>query len=243
VIPAPPSPPGPPQPSAPSPKNPPNHKTAWIIAAAVGVAAAIAGTALALAATNDRHRTSNATAPSAPGNSPAPAASTQDTLPTDIASDTTVPTTTIETPPPSTTTPSPYAGNSVVTVAPAAANNPAAPTLVEMLTRYFNDINTRDFDDYRLLFAHGLRPSLDPQQLAIGYRSTIDSDAKLASVAVAPDGRPAATVTFTSQQNAADGPDGETCTNWTLTFYLQAEGNTTVFGPHPAGYEAQHSAC
>jgi hypothetical protein len=208
----------------------------------VGVAAAIAGTALALAATNDRHRTSNATTPSAPGNGPAPAASTQ-ALPTDIASDTTVPTGTIETPPPSTTTPSPYAGNSVVTVAPAAANNPVAPTVVRMLTRYFNDINNRDFDDYRLLFAQELHPSLDPQQLAIGYRSTTDSGAKLASVAVAPDGRPAATVTFTSQQNAADGPDGETCTNWTLTFYLQTEGNATVFGPRPPGYSAQHSAC
>jgi hypothetical protein len=208
----------------------------------VGVAAAIAGTALALAATNDRHPTSNATAPSAPGNTPAPAASTQDTLPTDIASDTTVPTSTIETPP-STTTPSPYAGNSVVSVAPAAANNPAAPTVVQMLTRYFNDINNRDFNDYRLLFAQELRASLDPQQLASGYRSTTDSSAQLTTLAVTPDGRPAATVTFTSQQNAADGPDGETCTNWTLTFYLQTEGNTTVFGPHPPGYKAQHSAC
>jgi hypothetical protein len=209
----------------------------------VGVAAAIAGTALALAATNDHHRTSNATPPSALESSPTPAASTQETLPTEITSDTTIPTGTIETQPPSTATPSPYAGNSVVSVAPTAATNPLAPTVVRMLTRYFNDINNRDFDDYRLLFAQQLRASLNPQQLAIGYRSTTDSSAKLATLAVAPDGRPAATVTFISQQNAADGPDGETCTNWTLMFYVQTEGNTTVFGPRPPGYSAQHTAC
>jgi len=112
-----------------------------------------------------------------------------------------------------------------------------------MLTRYFNDINNRDFDDYRLLFAQQLRSSLDPQQLAIGYRSTTDTEAKLTNLAVAPDGRPAATVTFTSHQNAADGPDAETCTDWIIRFYLQTEGNTTVFGQHPPGYQAQHSAC
>jgi hypothetical protein len=115
--------------------------------------------------------------------------------------------------------------------------------VVDLLTRYFSDINSRNFDDYRLLFAQQTRHNLDPQQLAIGYRSTKDTAARLITVATAPDGRAAATVTFTSQQDAADGPDGETCTLWTVDFYIQTENNTEVFGPHPAGYQSQHTPC
>lgn len=231
-----------PRPYGPAPKRPSNQRLAWIIAGVLGISAAIAGTALALAATNHHHRASPTTGTSSYEGPTAPT-STQETFPTQTASETAASTDTAETHPPSTAAPSPYAGNAVVSVAPAAARNPLAPTVVRMLTRYFEDINNRNFDDYRLLFAQQLRANLDPQQLAIGYRSTTASNAQLMTVTVASDGRPAATATFTSQQDAADGPNGETCTHWTVMFYLQPEGNRTVFGPHPSGYQAEHAAC
>jgi hypothetical protein len=135
------------------------------------------------------------------------------------------------------------AGNSVVSVAPGTVSNPLTPSVVHLLTRYFEDINDRNFVDYRLLFAEQLRANLDAGQLAAGYRSTVDSNAEITALTAAADGRQAATVTFTSRQDAADGPDGETCTHWTDVFYIQTEGNTSVFGPHPDGYQPTHSAC
>jgi len=118
-----------------------------------------------------------------------------------------------------------------------------APTAVRLLTRYFNDINNRNFDDYRLLFVQEIRVKLDPATLASGYRSTADSGARLINLAAVPGGRATATVTFTSRQNAIDGPDGETCTEWTVMFFLQTENGAYVFGKPPADYHAQHKAC
>jgi hypothetical protein len=85
-----------------------------------------------------------------------------------------------------------------VSVAPAAASDPAAPAVVTMLSRYFTDISTRNFADYLALFTPEMRATIDTRQLAAGYRSTQDSHARLASLAVGADGRPAATVTFVS---------------------------------------------
>ena len=109
-----------------------------------------------------------------------------------------------------------------------------------MLTRYFTDINQRTFNDYSSLFTPAKRTHLDPG----GYRSTKVSSAQLLALDTASDGRPAATVTFTSTQNPEDGPDGETCTHWTVIFFPEAQGDGTyLFGLEPTNYRALYTAC
>jgi tetratricopeptide (TPR) repeat protein len=62
--------------------------------------------------------------------------------------------------------PPPYNGNSVVSVAPAAGSDPRAPTVVGLLTRYFTDINDRNFADYsRYIRPSSVRRSIQPMWL------------------------------------------------------------------------------
>jgi len=207
----------------------------WIVVAILATCTA-AGTAVAVAAVASGHHSASANAASS-SNPEASTPSSQGILRTETA-----PPTEVATSPTSTAAP-PYAGNSVVSVAPAAGHHPLAPTAVGLLTRYFNDIDNRTFDDYIFLFSQDMRAELDPATLADGYRSTSDSGGRVTELGVVADGRTAATVTFTSHQDAADGPDGETCTNWTVKFFLQRESGGYVFGPHPSDYHALHVPC
>lgn len=141
------------------------------------------------------------------------------------------------------TVPPPYNGNSVVSVAPAAGSDPRAPTVVALLTRYITDINERNFADYFTLYTPKVRAALDPAQVAAGYRSTEVSGGRLTELSTTGDGRPAATVTFTSTQDAADGPDGQTCTHWKVDFFLEDVGAAYLFGSPPSNYQAEHVAC
>jgi hypothetical protein len=141
-----------------------------------------------------------------------------------------------------TTAPPVYRGNSVVSVAPAAGSQATARAVVALLSRYFTDINTGKFADYRLLYSPAKSES-SLGQIAHDYRSTIDTHARLIDLATAADGRPAATVTFTSHQHAVDGPDGQTCTHWQVTFFLEATSNGYLIGTPPADYSAQRTAC
>jgi len=141
------------------------------------------------------------------------------------------------------TTPAPYGGNSVVSVAPAAGSDPRAPTVVTLLTRYFTDINQRNFGDYFTLYAPDVRAELDQAQIEAGYGSTQVSSGRLTAIRTAADGRPVATVTFTSTQDAADGPDGQTCTHWTVNFFLENAGRAYLFGSPPSNYQTEHVAC
>ncbi len=112
-----------------------------------------------------------------------------------------------------------------------------------LLTRYITDINERNFADYFTLYTPKVRAALDPAQVAAGYRSTEVSGGRLTELSTTGDGRPAATVTFTSTQDAADGPDGQTCTHWKVDFFLEDVGAAYLFGSPPSNYQAEHVAC
>ncbi|MGE5291092.1 MAG: hypothetical protein ACM3ML_28620 [Micromonosporaceae bacterium] len=143
------------------------------------------------------------------------------------------------------TAPSPPAtpGSAAVAVAPAAARDPAAPQVVNLLTRYFTAINAHDYPAYLRL----LDPQMQRIQTALrfseGFRSTRDSGATLTGLSRAPDGRLAAAVSFTSHQSPADSPDQSACTHWTITLYLRSGGGGYLIGAPPSGYQASHQAC
>jgi hypothetical protein len=141
------------------------------------------------------------------------------------------------------TVPPVHAGNSVVSVAPAASTNPHTRAVAALLTRRYTDINERNFDDYWKMLTPQYGATFNRAEVAAGYRSTDIFDIRLTELRTGEDGRLAATVTFTSNQDAADGPSGQVCTRWTVGFFLTTSGGTYLIDKPPSSYHAKHTAC
>ena len=139
--------------------------------------------------------------------------------------------------------PSSPPGQSTVSVglAPVAALHPEARLIQPVIAAYFQGINSRDYAEY--VTSQSAGHALTAEEFQTGFRSTQDSGMLITSIAVAPDGRQAAEVTFTSRQQPQDGPDGESCTNWHLTMFFDHHGGTYTIGAPPADYHASYQAC
>jgi hypothetical protein len=136
---------------------------------------------------------------------------------------------------------SPAASPGLVSVAPAAAQYPAASRITPVITEYFQAINQRDYAGYLTTESSG--NALSAQQFQTGFQSTADSDVLVTSMFTAPDGRPAADVTFTSRQQPQDGPDGESCTSWRVTMFFDFDGANYTIGSPLGYYRASQQAC
>jgi hypothetical protein len=134
-------------------------------------------------------------------------------------------------------------GNAVVEVSASAAQHRFATAVVDVVTTYVVSINDRDFATWVSLFTPAMQAEFDLDQLAAGFRSTHDSEVRLVSIEDLADGRVAAAVEFVSTQDAADGPDGLTCTRWGIVLFLQVEQGRLAIGRPPPGYRASYQAC
>jgi hypothetical protein len=131
-----------------------------------------------------------------------------------------------------------------VAVLPSVAGDQDTASVASFLGQYFAAINSRDYQAYISMFSLQGRPALTQQQFTTGYESTTDSAETLTGLSTAANGDLAANVSFTSHQDPADSVTGtQSCTDWTLTFYLlQANGGYLIDKP-PAGYHAAYTAC
>jgi hypothetical protein len=155
--------------------------------------------------------------------------------------------TAISSPPPSASpevTPSASPEPGAVTVASAAARNPEAPPVADFIGMYFSAINSRGYRGYISLFTAQDRPALTAAQFAQDYRTTTDSDETLTGLSTAAGGDIVAAVTFTSHQAATESVTGtQTCTDWTVSFYLVHDGGGYLIDHPPASYHAAYAAC
>ena len=129
----------------------------------------------------------------------------------------------------------------LVSLAPPAALQPGAALVAPVIVAYFRAINSRDYDGY--LATQDPGNALTAQQFRAGFRSTQDSGVLVGSIAIGPDGRPAADVTFTSRQQPQDGPEGEACTDWHVTMFFDDRAGTYTLGTPPGDYHASYQAC
>ena len=129
----------------------------------------------------------------------------------------------------------------LASLTPAAALYPGASAIAGVINRYFQAINSRDYAAYRATQSPG--SAMTAQQFQAGFESTRDSNVLITSITTMPDGSPAADVTFTSQQQPRDGPEGESCTNWHVTMYFDVNAGTYTIGVPPNGYKAAYQAC
>ncbi len=158
------------------------------------------------------------------------------------------PTATATTSPTASATPSRTASPSTsptggVTVSPAAAANPAEPGVAALVNDYFDAINAHDYTAYNNLLAPQQQAADTPSSFNTGYGSTTDSNERLTGITNTSGGGEAATLSFTSHQNAADSASQSACTSWTITLYLEPNGSSYLIGPTPPGYHAQYAAC
>jgi hypothetical protein len=109
------------------------------------------------------------------------------------------------------------------------------------MSQYFQAINGRNYAAYLATLSPGNAPAA--RHFQIGFQSSRDSDVLITGITTAPDGRPAADVTFTSRQQPQDGPEGESCTNWHVTMYFDGSAGTYTIGAPPNGYKAAYQAC
>ncbi len=235
---------------------PPGHDESWFVGAtvvlAVVVVLGILGTnalisdALATpsaADTSDTRSSGGFVGPDGfvtPGSvDPAPTETTTETWsPTPTEYETTEP------PAEPTPTPEPTLGDDLVSVAPAAAHDPTtAAAVVDLLSTYFRSINNHDYITYQSQQTPAAQALLKRSQFAIGFRSTVNSEITLLSITPTADGRLLAKVAFTSNQDAADGPEGQTCTRWTVGKFLKGELPTLLIDKAPKGYKSTHKAC
>jgi hypothetical protein len=141
---------------------------------------------------------------------------------------------------PSASSPSP-SPTAAISLAPAAAQYPGAAQITPVITEYFQAINHRDYAGY--LTTQSAGNALTAAQFQTGFRSTADSNVLVTGITTAPDGRPAADVTFTSRQQPQDGPDGESCTDWHVMMFFDGNGGNYTIGAPPAYYHASYQAC
>ena len=129
----------------------------------------------------------------------------------------------------------------LASLAPSAALYPGAGTIQGVISRYFQAINGGDYAAYQATQSPGT--AMTAAQFQAGFGSTRDSGVLITGISTGPDGRQAADVTFTSRQQPQDGPDGETCTHWRVTMYLDGNAGSYTIGAPPNGYKSAYQAC
>jgi hypothetical protein len=129
-----------------------------------------------------------------------------------------------------------------VSVAAGVAANPARSQVVTFLDRYFTAINKRDYAAYNSLLDATEQQSDSKSSFESGYATTTDSAEQLTGL-TSTGGDIAATVSFTSHQDAADSVNDSSCTAWTITLYLVPQGNSYLITAPPSSYHASHTGC
>lgn len=149
--------------------------------------------------------------------------------------------TTLEPTPEPAPTPEPTLGNDLVSVGPDAEQDPAAAAVLEVLTAYYRAINDHDYATYQAQQTRAAQAQTTRSEFAKGFRSTVNSEVVIQTLTPTDDGRLLARVTFTSNQAAADGPKGQTCTKWAVGKFLK--GQTFLIDKAPKSYKATYESC
>jgi hypothetical protein len=131
----------------------------------------------------------------------------------------------------------------IVTLSPAAATSPKALQVLDLLSKYFNAINTRNYAEYSSTLSSPVQVSNAQSAFDSGYATTTDTHEVITNITTNYDNALTATVSFTATQNPADSVDDSPCNKWTLSFPLVPQGTGYVIGPQPSGYQPTYSNC
>lgn len=199
-------------------------RPAVLVAIAIVLVVAASGAAWLLG----RHKPSPVTGPALDTTSPATAPAA--VVPSDSPSP----------PPPSSPA---NAGQGLVTVTEAAAQDSSASPVAAFLDKYFTAINSHSYHAYEALFIPQIQQGLTRAGFNSGYPGTIDSAIELTNISTAIDGDIEAVVKFTSHQTANAADNQESCTNWSISLFLTQDGGEYLIDRAPPGYHAASAPC
>lgn len=126
-----------------------------------------------------------------------------------------------------------------------ATAHPLFNTVRDLLQRYFDAINGKDYDAWQDTVISE-RADLQPKaQWLAAYRSTEDGSAVIYRIELGEDDTARVLLTFTSTQDAADAPQElpAECINWSVVFPLIREDDGWKLDASPAGASPQHERC
>jgi hypothetical protein len=124
---------------------------------------------------------------------------------------------------------------------PASGSDAAGIT--STLTAYFDAINSGDYATaYAQLDTHA-QSQTSVQTFAANDSTSYDFNFNLVSIATQSPGVDVAALDFTSVQDAAKGPNGDTCDNWTLNYTMVDTGGTWLIDSATGQNGVTQSAC
>lgn len=138
---------------------------------------------------------------------------------------------------------------------PAAATNPDLPNptgldattasgIVSTLNTYFDGINSGDYQRAWNVLSPNMQAAIPFATFREGVLTTFDSDIEIVSAGTKPEGGVIVGLTFTSIQDAAHGPDGDTCDVWTLDYhFVQDAGQTWLIDKALGRDGSTHHPC
>jgi hypothetical protein len=136
-------------------------------------------------------------------------------------------------------------GSGVVKATPDATGHPMYDTVRELLQRYFDAINTKDYAAWQdTVIPERVARQPEDKWLA-DYRTTRDGNIVIYRIEVAEDDSVRALMTFTSTQDPNDAPQElpEACINWNVVFPLIQQDGAWRIDSSPASASPQHEAC
>ena len=102
----------------------------------------------------------------------------------------------------------------------AVTTSPDIDQIQSTFESYFGGINTRNWGQAYADYSPSYQANTSEQAFESSDTTSTDTNVAIISVTVNPDQSVTADVSFTSNQAAAYGQDGETCTDWTLAYQL-----------------------
>jgi hypothetical protein len=127
----------------------------------------------------------------------------------------------------------PEPGPSTVRLAGDAATHPDAERVQRLLQKYFDAINTGDYQLWRTVVIPQWARDTGEGAWRAQYRSTLDGNIVVYRLEPRPGGGLVALISFTSLQNPADAPPElrVRCLRWWVSYPLFGQGDQLRLGP------------
>lgn len=136
-------------------------------------------------------------------------------------------------------------GSPAVELTPDAAAHPQDETVRQLLQRYFDSINGRDYNGWKTTVSRQRIQGKTQNEWLKEYRSTRDGSILVYRIEAARGDGMEVLVAFSSTQDPSDAPVGlpERCVRWRLTLPLVRDGGQWKIDALPLGTAAEHAKC
>jgi serine protease Do len=134
-------------------------------------------------------------------------------------------------------------GPSATSEARASGSPGPSAAIKSTLTSYFNDINDGNYAAAYALLGPQAQGQTSLSQFAQGDATSYDFNISVGAVTSLPAGEAHVPVDFTSIQDSADGPDGDTCDDWTLSYTMTNSSGTWLIDSATGQNGLTHTPC